>query len=337
MDRQAQRIAYWDNVKAVLIVLVVLGHFLLPIRSRNVSVDIVYKWIHLFHMPAFVFTSGFFAKRYVRRGASDTNRLIGFLFLYVCFMLAIWIIQVVLTKTLYFPNFFSTTMAPWYLLCMCFWYLVIPHFARIHPAWAISFSVLTALPIGAVIPDGAFLSLSRFFVFLPFFLAGYHSSGERIYQIRPRTVCVSVFVLLGAFLLCWFGRDVIMPYSSLLYGSYSYESISLTRIQGVIARLIWYGAASAVTFSFLCVIPKRRLFFTFIGERTLAIYILHRLIREIVEQLGFYDYLGSGISVLPVCLILSIAVTLVCSGRKTSALINRALSIPWTDSRRLTS
>ena len=335
MDRQTQRIAYWDNAKAVLIALVVLGHFLLPMRYDNVPGEIVYNWIHLFHMPAFVFTSGFFAKSYVRRGGSDTNRLIGFLVLYVCFMLAIWIIQVVLSKTLYLPNFFSTTMAPWYLLCMCLWYLVIPHFARIHPAWAISLTVLTALLIGAVIPDGAFLSLSRFFVFLPFFLAGYYFSDQWFYKTRPRAVCVSVIVLLGFFLLCWFGRDFIEPYVSLLYGNYSYERISLTRIQGMIGRLIWYGAAAAAAFAFFCVIPKRRTFFTFIGERTLAIYILHRLIRELFDQLGLYQYLGDGLPALLACLIISIAVTLVCSGRRVSALMNRALTIPWTGSRQL--
>ena len=84
-----------------------------------------------------------------------------------------------------------------------------------------------------------------------------------------------------------------------------------------------------MTCAVFCIIPKQHTFFTYIGERTLAIYILHRLIRELFVMAGAYNYLGSGITFMLSCLIVSVVVTFVCSGRWTSALINKALTIQW--------
>lgn len=52
-----ERDYFFDNLKAVLIFLVVLGHFLLPIRGDNPLV-VVKRLIYVFHMPLFVFISG---------------------------------------------------------------------------------------------------------------------------------------------------------------------------------------------------------------------------------------------------------------------------------------
>ena len=326
----AQRIVYWDNLKAILIFLVVLGHFLLPVATKNGRVvEAVFRWIYLFHMPAFVFVSGFFAKSYVKRGGSDTNKLIGFLFMYALFVLALGILKSIFSNSLSFPNPFSTTSAQWYLLCMFFWYLVIPHVARIHPAVSLAITIITALLIGAFIPDGSFLSLSRFFVFLPFFIAGYHVSGEWIKRIRPWMTVLSVVILIAAFLVCLVGMEMLKPYYPLANASGSYASLSLSNATGIAARLVWYAVSSVLTCAVLCVVPKRHTIFTYIGERTLAVYILHRLIRELFVRVGAYDYLGSGITFLLVCLVVSAVVTFVCSGRRTSALLNKAFSIPW--------
>ena len=54
------RIYFFDNLRALLIFLVVLGHMFEIFVSR-IS-DIAYVFIYLFHMPLFVFCSGYFAK-----------------------------------------------------------------------------------------------------------------------------------------------------------------------------------------------------------------------------------------------------------------------------------
>ncbi len=85
-----QRSAYWDNLKAILIFLVVLGHYILPVNRSGRSLTSAYYWIYLFHMPAFVLTSGYFSKRYIRKGAPNVGKLLGFLLLYFIFILLLW-------------------------------------------------------------------------------------------------------------------------------------------------------------------------------------------------------------------------------------------------------
>lgn len=52
---------YFDNIKSVLITLVVIGHFLLPLESTRLKDGLV-NVIYLFHMPMFIMVSGYFAK-----------------------------------------------------------------------------------------------------------------------------------------------------------------------------------------------------------------------------------------------------------------------------------
>lgn len=57
----AFRSAYWDNIKGFLIILVIFGHCRCNLQDspiNNVLVDAIY----MFHMPAFVFVSGYFSK-----------------------------------------------------------------------------------------------------------------------------------------------------------------------------------------------------------------------------------------------------------------------------------
>ena len=53
------RIYRYDNAKFVLMFLVIAGHLLECFSGRFVSS--IYRTIYLFHMPAFIFLSGYFS------------------------------------------------------------------------------------------------------------------------------------------------------------------------------------------------------------------------------------------------------------------------------------
>ena len=57
-----QRDAYFDNVKGILILLVVIGHLIEPFYLKSKFVESLYTFIYTFHMPAFIFLSGLFFK-----------------------------------------------------------------------------------------------------------------------------------------------------------------------------------------------------------------------------------------------------------------------------------
>ena len=62
-NQTKQRDYLFDNYKAFLILLVVIGHFIEPAYNNNTLLYTL-KWlIFSFHMPAFIFISGYFSKR----------------------------------------------------------------------------------------------------------------------------------------------------------------------------------------------------------------------------------------------------------------------------------
>lgn len=63
-----KRLPYLDNIKGLLIILVVIGHaiqYCLPTYEMNIS----FRFIYSFHMPLFFFVSGYLANR----GRWDSN------------------------------------------------------------------------------------------------------------------------------------------------------------------------------------------------------------------------------------------------------------------------
>lgn len=53
----------FDNYKVFLIFLVVIGHFIEPSYTNNEFLYTLKWFIFSFHMPAFIFISGYFSKR----------------------------------------------------------------------------------------------------------------------------------------------------------------------------------------------------------------------------------------------------------------------------------
>src|SRR5699024_5047826 len=59
-----QRVAYLDNARYWVMILVVVGHFLTRLLDMD-SARGTYTWIYSFHMPFFILISGYTARRYM--------------------------------------------------------------------------------------------------------------------------------------------------------------------------------------------------------------------------------------------------------------------------------
>ena len=121
-----------DNAKGILITLVVIGHMLLPIQGTTRGVTNFFYMIYTFHMPAFVFISGLLAQRiYTRVPKPHFNgrRWCSTLWLYLLFQFILFFSEIpAYGRTTRFPDFLHTSGAPWYLLALLLWYLMIPFF-----------------------------------------------------------------------------------------------------------------------------------------------------------------------------------------------------------------
>lgn len=151
-----------DNAKGILITLVVIGHMLLPIQGTTRGVTNFFYMIYAFHMPAFVFISGLLAQHIYTRvpkpahapaencaprhphhaanvsatqqvttvGHFNGRRWCSTLWLYLLFQFILFFSEIpAYGRTTRFPDFLHTSGAPWYLLALLLWYLMIPFFA----------------------------------------------------------------------------------------------------------------------------------------------------------------------------------------------------------------
>ena len=73
----------------------------------------------------------------------------------------------------------------------------------------------------------------------------------------------------------------------------------------------------------MCLIPTRRNAFTYIGERTLAVYIVHRFVRDALKFSGFYEAMNSELLQLTACILISATVVLLASMAPISKALNR--------------
>lgn len=72
-----KRIALWDNLKFLLIIFVVIGHYTQQFRADNETLQRIYIFIYSFHMPAFIFVTGLFSKRAVNE--KDIKKILPYL------------------------------------------------------------------------------------------------------------------------------------------------------------------------------------------------------------------------------------------------------------------
>ena len=110
-----KRIVFWDNFKGILIFLVVFTHFLFNFTQLGYGkyiVDIIY----FFHMPAFIFISGYFSKKDI-----SFKKALKFILIYAIFNTVFVAYSVVSAHTfLAFTPFYSY----WYLLALVAWRII---------------------------------------------------------------------------------------------------------------------------------------------------------------------------------------------------------------------
>lgn len=259
----------FDNLKGILIICVVLGHFLELCPSNSPAEDL-YLMIYSFHMPLFFFISGFYAK-------FSSRRLLRLFVLYGVFQLLYSIFALIFLKSAaaLTPSrlLFNPYWLLWYLLVSIYNQLLLPAWLRLgrRGKWAaFLLSIPVSLLCGYCPQIGYPLSLSRFLVFLPYFLAGslLSTSSQRI--TLPKPILSAVLAVMLSVYLCRSGSFT----ARMLYGSYPY-SIGYhpgIRLQLMVIAAVWILFFLSLSVTML----KRRLpVLSYIGAHTLPIYLLH--------------------------------------------------------------
>ena len=195
--KMKERDYLFDNYKAFLIVLVVVGHFIEVASDDNVVMETT-KWIIFsFHMPAFVFISGYFSKK-----TQGIYKLLQQLVVpYLVFEILYYILYTYILNRDTELAFLYPKFSLWYLLAMFMWKMITPLFRRLPGYLWIAF--VLGLFVGASSLDDNYLTLPRMFTFYPFFLLGMDLDRNRIDLLRARIRrmwAFGIFLAINAFL-----------------------------------------------------------------------------------------------------------------------------------------
>lgn len=254
----------FDNIKACLMLLVVFGHFLEIVPGHQ----FLYLFIYTFHMPVFIFLSGYFA-RFDRKKLVFGLILPYFIFqtLYRCF--DAWVLKSTEVELIYTRPWWIT----WYLLTLIVYYLLIPFIdveKETHRVLIFGASIILSLLAGFDTSVGYAMSLSRIASFLPFFVAGFYLRKEGEIRQPDRWIKggFSVFVTLVTVFVLSSGEIS----KKMLYDSYSYEAADYSA--GIKAMLMIIAFAWVIVW--LWIAPQKYIpIFSEIGRYTMPVFLLH--------------------------------------------------------------
>lgn len=267
---KGERIAYWDNVKGILIFLVVLGHFLWHYLGMGTAGYIV-GFIYIFHMPAFIFVSGFFSRSEHSRSKESLFRLAV---IYIVFNTAMMIVSFFVFKSSF--QMLTPAFSYWFLLSLILWRIVVKAVPRSKPF--ILLLVAASVLVGLWKDVTNVLAMTRTIVFFPFFYLGYRLPVDKFNDFihhRKRLDYLKgllVFTYAIALSLLFLNRYPYLKQADFLMDNYSSSS-------DMVVRVIMLCLAGLMTGGILMLTPVKPIpLINQWGRNSISIYILHRFI-----------------------------------------------------------
>lgn len=327
------RIALWDNARFLLIVLVVVGHMISTVRTDSALTYGLYAYIYLFHMPAMILLSGFFAHAEVTpKAVKSTIQLI-----------VVWLLWEGIWALMHFgvegkePGskfLVSPAWTLWFLVSLATMRILLPYLAKMrHP---LLISIVLALVGGLAPAIGTEFSAARTLSFLPFFVLGWLArtrgwlTGN--WFLRPtRALRAAAWAVLGIIglvfvllpnlrkewridtWLTWRDDDAWLLEHAPVNG-WEPPNALLETAAGLSITAVLLAIAAIMTFALLVVVPRGHSLLTVWGTRTLYAYLLHAPIIWVFRKTGAIDAIYSlGIGGVTLLILIGIAIAVLLS------------------------
>lgn len=300
-----QRSAYWDNIKGILMILTVFAHILLDIKGSGATRHLT-NYIYTFHMPVFVFISGYFGKSENSRSSRSVLRL---LFLYIVF-----------NSFMGFVFGFESILQPvnhmWYLFALMVWRLSAHRIAGFP--MIIEILIFISLFAGFEMTLTQEFAAARIVGFFPFYMAGYLFKKESSDKIltgawSKRIISGLLFLVPSCFLMYFSDKIFKYTLSQLCMSSYTFA-------EDCVGRICIYIISFMMVFAFLNLTPSGKIpFITSVGRYSLPVFVLHRPVTLLIDdQLkGFKEPVKVSIAI-----VLTILICLIFGNAKVSAVMN---------------
>lgn len=316
-----ERDFYLDNIKFILIFLVVLGHYSGCYLNSRIMLGF-YDTIYSFHMPAFILLSGYLSKNIKQQRYKDIDSI---LLPYIIIQL----IYILYRKFLGMPHEWSFAVpidANWYLLGLFIWRLIIPYFNYIK------FPVITALvlslSIGFFNDFGSYLDLERILTFFPYFVVGYFLPTDYTQFILPYRKKLWPYILFAGIVAFFFivaymfpGKASFIKKSFIPQTGYEIQYGRYADV-GLFIRSITYVSSLFIAYVFFIIAPVKRTWFSQLGTRTINVFLFHLIFLYLVGKYVTYHPFYTELIAIP----LSAAITLFLSSKFMAPLFESILN-----------
>jgi Fucose 4-O-acetylase and related acetyltransferases len=324
MGKTTTRIWFFDNMKAILIFFVVLGHVIGPDR-----IPFLFQFIYLFHMPLFAFCSGYLAKYNPEKILTDM------VYPYVVFQALFLAYDVFYVGGEEVMSFAIPAWIMWYMFAMIVWSLLLPLIkvgmaSKRGMIITICVTLLMGIMAGFDKRIGYVLSASRILYFLPFFVIGFCIKSAMTADDFLKAMskwyikCITGFLSLGILVWLYFFQNKVNK--RWLYGSYSYasEGYSFT------IRMLIYLCTFIISIFVISIIPRRQMFFSYIGKVCIQIYLLHAFVIKILEKNMVLNRItGNAPLLILVSVVISIIIVFVFSLSIWGKMLKPLFSFPF--------
>lgn len=288
MSQLKERDYFFDNARAVLIFLVVFGHLLQPYTEASPHLSSLYLTIYSFHMPGFLFISGYFAKKAGQAGYLEkvSKKLLVPYVIFFGFFSVYYYLTGKEDSVQFDP--FDPVFALWFLLTLFFFHVILVIVKDYKPYYVLPIAVIISLFAGYSENIDNYLSFSRTIMFFPIFYIGYLFTNKHTQLLRNKKFLPIAIITLLAFYVIYTYHPIN---SNWLLGDSPYMSLEgKLDFYSPIKRLLLYFIVLISMFAFFNLIPEKEKFYTYIGRRTMHVYLLHGLFIGFIRGFGIYPF-----------------------------------------------
>lgn len=261
------RIQVFDNIKFLLITLVIYGHL------RMIGFDIpksLYDIIYSFHMPVFIMVTGYFSSK-VKDSTKFWKSILNLGALYLIFSAINMLVRVVVYHRPPLRSIFIPPFALWYIMSMMCWRIMLRYIPeRVLKSW-LFFALSMCVSIIPCFVLLNYFSLARTIAFFPYFLLGWLcKENQWVEQLNNMRWYLKVPIVLACIPLCYLAAH--LP-SDIFWGCYPMK-FSVQQILGY--KVLAWIIALTMAVSIYIVMPKTRAIKE--GQYTLFYYLFHTIL-----------------------------------------------------------
>lgn len=268
MEQKAEsnnREPWLDEVKGLLIFMVVFGHMTSGIPVGETGLGFLRYLIYGMHMPMFILISGYLSKR-----GNSLRKIFWNLFVpYIVFDFLFVLVTKVFGGSDYTWNILYPAHALWYILCLAIMRLIISYLPRKSLPWILFGCFVLAL-LSTQLSENTwrFLSLGRIVLLFPIFYVGYSMPPDKMRTIRSGK---RRWAILGILLLVTI--EWLLLHYKLVDGSATHNYTDapigvLIKYFYMVLTLFWFACFSTL-------VSGRSSMLSRWGRNSLIIYLLH--------------------------------------------------------------